>query len=120
MTEKTGYGGWHYDDYDDDDTGHDDDYQGDPEQDFHEADPDSVHEDYTAAAEDFPDQREQLEHLLDFTEDDSGQTNFYSQYGKWKSKAYRRAQGKFKPPKRKHHRTPVFVKLRDLQGGDGG
>ena len=122
MTERLNYGGgWHEDD---DDAGHDGDYRKGREQAHtprsYEADPDFVYEDYDTEAEDFQEKREQLDHEMDFADDDSGETDFEARFGRWRSKSYRRRQGKFKPPNRRWHRTPVFVRVTDLQGQGGG
>ena len=123
MTERLDYGR-RYDDYDDDDAGHDGDHKEGREQEYgpssYDADHDFIHEDYDTEAESFPDQHDQVEHQVDFAEDDSGETGFDAQIGRWRSKAYRRRRGKFVPPNMRRHRTPVFVRIKDLQGRDGG
>lgn len=57
---------------------------------------------------------EQLEYQAEFAADDSGETDFERRFGP-KSKASRRRRGPFRPPDRRHHRRPVFVKVKDLQ-----
>ncbi len=121
MTERLNYGGWHDDD---DDTGYDGDYQEGREQEytpsFYDADPDFVYEDNGTVAETFPEQHDQLEHQMGFAEDDSGETDFEAQFGSWRSKAHRRRRGRFVPPNMTSQKTPVFVRVKDLQGQGGG
>ena len=124
--ERVNYGGWNYDDYDDDEElefdghgqvehreGHQDNYQPEtsqgPDNDLDYADGNGK--------DDFQDQydlTDQVEHLVEFAEDGSGQTDYEARFGR-KSKASRRRRGPFRPPNRRSHRTPVFVKVKDLQ-----
>ena len=121
--ERLNYGGWNYDDHDDDEEqigfdGHGQEENQEGRQENHQLehtqdlDGELDHADGNGE-EDFKDLVHLVEHLVEFAEDDSGKTDYEALFGQ-KSKAARRRRGSFQPRDRGHHKRPVFLKVKDL------